>query len=288
VSPGNPFIPVNRTLSQPALFVLAAVLLTALLLSPSASVAQKPATPPAPAPAPGAAASSSRIQAPTARHFTSGETYIYEAEWRLWKAGIATLRIEDAGSEHRVLATADSIGPAALLYTVRDRFEAFFDRKTFCSRNITKRTEEGFRKLRTSIRFDYARRKSVLEETNLRSKKSKKVENDIPECVTDVVSGIYYLGSLPLAPDATYRFPLSDGGRTTEVEAHVEAREEVKTPAGMFQTIRVQPRATSGVLKDRGQVWIWYSDDAARIPVQMRARMFWGTLTFRLLRIDRK
>jgi len=273
---------VSPALPKPALFVLAA-----LLLAPAAGVAQKPAAPPASAPAPGDAVSASGIHAPAERHFTSGETYVYEVEWRLWKAGTATLRIEEAGSEQRVLAAADSTGVAALLYTVHDRFEAFFDRKTFCSRNLTKHTEEGFRRLQTSIRFDYARHKSVLEETNLRSNHPKKVENDIPDCVTDVISGIYYLGSQPLAPDAVYSFPLNDGGRTTQVEARVEAREEVKTPAGTFQTVRVQPRAGTGVLKDRGQVWIWYSDDAARIPVQMRARMFWGTLTFYLVRIDR-
>ena len=271
-------------MAKPALLVL-----TAFSLLPVAGVAQKPAPPPAPTPAPAqnAVSSSSGIRPPAERHFSSGETYVYEVEWRLWKAGTATLRIEDAGSEQRVLATADSTGVAALLYTVRDRFEAFFDRKSFCSRNITKHTEEGFRKVQTSIRFDYARRKGVLEETNLRSGQSKRVENDIPECVTDVVSGIYYLGSQPLAPDATYSFPLNDGGRTTQVEAHVEAREEVRTPAGTFQTVRVQPTAAAGVLKDRGQVWIWYSDDVARIPVQMRARLFWGTLTFHLVRIDR-
>ncbi|MGH9671314.1 MAG: DUF3108 domain-containing protein [Terriglobales bacterium] len=275
----------SQALPKPALLVFAA-----LLLLPVAGVTQKPAPPPAPAPEPaqGAVSSASGIRPPAERHFSSGETYVYEVEWRLWKAGTATLRIEDAGSEQRVLATADSTGVATLLYTVRDRFEAFFDRKSFCSRHLTKHTEEGFRKLQTGIRFDYARRKSLLEETDLRSGKSKKVENDIPECVTDVVSGIYYLGSQPLAPDATYSFPLNDGGRTTQVEAHVEAREEVRAPAGTFQTVRVQPRATTGVLKDRGQVWIWYSDDVARIPVQMRARMFWGTLTFRLVRIDRR
>ena len=272
-------------LPQPALLVLAA-----LVLAPAAGVAQKPAPHPPPAPAPAAqnaVSSASGIRPPAERHFTSGETYVYEVEWRLWKAGTATLRIEEAGSEQRVVATADSTSVATLLYTVRDRFEAFFDRKSFCSRNLTKHTEEGFRRIQTSIRFDYARRKSVLEETNLRSNQSKRVENDIPECMTDVVSGIYYLGSQPLAPDATYSFPLNDGGRTTQVEAHVEAREEVRTPAGTFQTVRVQPRAATGVLKDRGQVWIWYSDDVARIPAQMRARMFWGTLTFRLVRIDR-
>jgi hypothetical protein len=271
-------------LPKPALFVLAAI-----LLSPGAGVAQKPAPhpPAAPTAAPDTVSSSSGIRPPAERHYTSGQSYVYEVEWRLWKAGTATLRIEDAGREQRVVATADSIGVAALLYPVHDRFEAFFDGKTFCSRNLAKNTQEGFRKLQTSIRFDYARHKSVLEETNLRWGKAKKVENDIPECVTDVISGIYYLGSQPLGPDATYRFPLNDGGRTTQVEAHVEAREEVKTPAGTFQTVRVQPRAAAGVLKDRGQVWIWYSDDIARIPVQMRARMFWGTLTFRLVRVDR-
>ena len=287
MSPRIPLFPVRPALPQPALLVLAAV-----LLAPGAGLAQKPAAPPAPAakpaPAKDAVSSTSAIRPPAERHFSSGETYVYEVEWRLWKAGSATLRIEDAGGEQRVVASADSIGVAALLYTVHDRFEAFFDRRTFCSRSLAKHTEEGFRRFQTSIRFDYARHKSVLEETNLRSNQSKRVENDIPDCVTDVISGIYYLGSQPLAPDATYSFPLNDGGRTTLVEAHVEAREEVRTPAGNFQAIRVQPRAASGVIKDRGQVWIWYSDDAARIPVQMRSRMFWGTLTFRLARIDRK
>jgi len=68
----------------------------------------------------------------------------------------------------------------------------------------------------------------------------------------------------------------------------VEGREQVKTPAGTFKTIRVQPETASGALRDKGKIWVWYSDDAARIPVQMRARMAWGTLTFLLLRVDKK
>ncbi|MGZ4813338.1 MAG: DUF3108 domain-containing protein, partial [Terriglobales bacterium] len=109
-----------------------------------------------------------------------------------------------------------------------------------------------------------------------------------PACVTDLFSGFFYLASLPLAPDATYTFPLNDGGDTVDVRAHVEARESVKTPAGTFAAIRVSPEAVSGPMKNRGKVWIWYSDDARRIPVQMRSRMLWGTLTFRLLRIEKK
>ena len=102
-----------------------------------------------------------------------------------------------------------------------------------------------------------------------------------------MISAIYYTSTLPLTPGSSYEFPLNDGGETVTVKITTEAREDVKTPAGTFKTVRVQPTASQGVLKDRGKVWVWYTDDAQRIPVQMRARMGWGTLTFRLARVDK-
>jgi hypothetical protein len=62
----------------------------------------------------------------------------------------------------------------------------------------------------------------------------------------------------------------------------VEGREEIKTTLGTFKTLRVQPTADAGVVKNRGNIWIWYTDDDRHLPVQMRARLFWGTITFRL------
>ena len=76
--------------------------------------------------------------------------------------------------------------------------------------------------------------------------------------------------------------------RTVTVSMHVENKEEVKTPAGTFQTIRVQPRADEGIVKNRGNIWIWYTDDARHIPVQIRARLFFGTITFHLQAIESK
>jgi hypothetical protein len=52
--------------------------------------------------------------------------------------------------------------------------------------------------------------------------------------------------------------------------------------------VRVQPTADAGVVKNRGNIWIWYTDDERHIPVQMRARLFWGTITFQLTSIDQK
>ncbi len=235
--------------------------------------------------------SAAAIRTPEANyHWPEFETYHYEAEWKLWTAGRATLRLQPGpNGQKQVFGTADSMGFVSLLYSVRDRFESTFDPHTFCSAELQKRTEEGFRKRETNIHFDYARGKAVLDEKNLKTNENKHAEFDIPSCATDVLSGIYYVASLPLQAGSTYAFPLNDGNKTQTVEATVEAREPVKVPAGTFRAVRVQLTASpvEPVKKDRGKVWIWYSDDAARIPVQMRARMFWGTLTLRLQRVER-
>ena len=246
------------------------------------------------APVPAPRAEQSVIVAPSITrprpeyHFPVGQTYVYSAEWRVFNAGIATLRMEQAGQEQRVVATADAASTIALLYHVQDKLESFFDPASFCSHNTSRHLEEGFRRVDTNITFDYRSGKAVFDQKNIKKKESKHEEHEIPGCVTDMLSSIYYVASLPLLPDKTYNFPISDGGPTLTVAVHVEARESIKTPAGTFNTIRVQPETSAAVLRDKGKVWIWYSDDAARVPVQMRARMTWGTLTFSLLRIEKK
>ncbi|HLH10206.1 MAG TPA: DUF3108 domain-containing protein [Terriglobales bacterium] len=228
--------------------------------------------------------SSSGIQPPPPTYqFPYDETYVYAADWRIWTGGTVTITMTPG----TVSATADSIGFVSLLYPVHDKFKSIFDPKTYCSQSINKHTEEGFHARDTLITFNYGLRKSVLDETNLKKKETKRVENDIPGCVTDVLTGIYYVGSLPLQSGGSYKFPINDGNKTVEVEAKVEARETVKVPAGTFKTVRVSP-VTSGTLNSRGKLWIWYSDDSRRIPVQMRGRFLWGTITFQLQRIDKK
>jgi hypothetical protein len=220
--------------------------------------------------------------------FPVGQTYVYGAEWRVFNAGLATLRMEKAGQENRIVATADAAGTISLLYHVQDRLESFFDPASFCSHNTSRHIEEGFRRVESSITFDYQHGKALLDHKNIKKKESKHEEHDIPGCVTDMLSSVYYVASLPLLTGKTYSFPINDGGATLTVLVHVEEREQVKTPAGTFKAIRVQPETASGALREKGKIWVWYSDDAARIPVQMRARMAWGTLTFSLLRVDKK
>lgn len=218
--------------------------------------------------------------------FPDRRGYVYAAEWHLITAGTGTVRMETAGNERKVTATAESQGAVNIIFPVHDRFEARFDPRTFCSLSIFKHSEEGSHKRETAIHFDPARKKSVLDEKNLKTGETKHVENDLPGCATDVITGFYYLQSLPLQVGSTYEFPISDG-KTTIVRATVEKREQVRAPAGSFPTVLVTAQAINGPLQGKGKVWVWYSDDPSHIPVQMRAKLGWGTLLFRLQRIDR-
>ena len=212
----------------------------------------------------------------------------YAAEWRLWKAGSAMIKIQSGPGElHHITATAESSGAVAVLYRVQDRLESYFDRRTNCSDRVIKHSEEGFHMRETTLKFEPMRGKSVLDERNLRNGETKHLETDSPACVTDVLSGMFYLASQRLEPGAVHLFPLNDGGKTVEVTAYVEGREDVKTGAGAFHTVRVAIYSGTGALKGRGKVWIWYTDDAAHLPVQMRSRLFWGTMTLRLARIEK-
>jgi hypothetical protein len=218
--------------------------------------------------------------------FPAKQTLNYAVDWRVFPAGQATFHLEQAGNVQHVIATGESIGAVNLLFRVNDRFESYFDRTTGCSSSFAKQLQEGRRQITSTLRFGEG--KQVLQEKNLVSGTSKSQEAAIPSCVTDLMSAIFYGGSQPLQPGTSFHMPVADAMRVVDVTMKAEAREQIVTLAGTFQTIRVQPIADAGVVKNRGNIWIWYTDDERHLPVQMRARLFWGTITMRLVSTSSK
>lgn len=216
------------------------------------------------------------------------QTLTFSVDWRVFTAGTAVFHLDQAGETLKINATADTIGSANMLFPVTDRFQSGIDMKTGCSTGFNKQISEGRRKIASELTFDYAHGKQLQHERNLVKGTATQKEANVPACVTDSLSAIFYVQSQPLALGQTVSFPLADSMRTVTVEMKVEGREEIKTPAGVFQTLKVQPVADEGVVKNRGHIWIWYTDDARHIPVQIQARLFWGTITFHLQSIELK
>ena len=214
--------------------------------------------------------------------FPAKQTLTFTVDWRVFTAGTAVFQLEQQGNLEKITATADTIGAVTMLFPVVDKFQSGLDTKTGCSTGFSKQLLEGRRRVTGDLSFDYSQGKQTLVEKNLVKGTSKTQTASIPACVTDSLSAIFYAASQPLVVGQAVRFPLADSMRTVTVAMKVEAKEEVKTPAGTFQTIRVQPTADEGIVKNRGRIWIWYTDDARHMPVQIRASLFWGTITFHL------
>jgi len=214
--------------------------------------------------------------------FPQKQTLTYAVDWRVFPAGTAVIRFEAAGDREHVLASADTLGAINMLFHVADRFQSSFDRGSGCTYDFNKQTIEGKRQINSTLHLDYAGGKSILDEKNMVNGQSKHLEAPVTGCLTDLLTGIFYSSSQPMTLGHSFTLPVVDAMRTVPVTMKVEGREEIKTPLGTFKTLRVQPTAADGVVKNRGNIWIWYTDDERHLPVQMRARLFLGTITFRL------
>jgi hypothetical protein len=204
--------------------------------------------------------------------FAPKQTLTFAVDWRVFTAGMAVFHLEQQGTQRKITATADTIGATNLLFPVVDRFQSAFDTVSGCSAGFRKQLSEGTRKVTGDLSFNYDAGRQTQVEKNLVKGTSKTLTASIPACVTDSLSAIFYAASQQMTVGSSILFPLADAMRTVTVTMKVEAKEEIKTPAGTFQTLRVQPTA----------------EDLRHLPVQIRARLFWGTLTFHLLSVEAK
>jgi hypothetical protein len=239
-----------------------ALLLFVLLLMPGASFAQSPREP-----------------------FNPGETLTYDVMWTIFRAGSvsATIRTGNQGNHdtYEVTASARSEGFVSLGFDVNDVFKATSSAQTLCSEGIVKKVSEGHRHRDTRIAFDYAGKHALLDERDPNEPKSpaKHAESDIPPCVEDVVTAFYYLRRQKLEVGHTIELPVNDGSKTQRVIVEVQTREKVQTPLGTFDTIRVEPKVFSGLLKRKGRMLIWFSADDRQLPVRVKAMISVGSIT---------
>jgi hypothetical protein len=169
---------------------------------------------------------------------------------------------------------------------VHDTFDAEIDPRTWCTLAASRHSEEGSRRIDRKIRFDYPSSKSRVDEFDLKKKTEKHMEFDIPLCLTDIVSGFFYAGSLPLAPGFSETFPVNEGGKTSDVKIAVEGRETVRVPFGEFETLRAKAEPVSGPIEGKAKLWVWFTDDSRKIPIKIRAKLGFANLVFELERIE--
>lgn len=259
-----------------------AVLLTACCLSPAQSTSKRAAavdkaTPDSKTPADLKSGSdkSLRLSPPTTEKLT------FDVEWRLIHAGTVVVQTQKSHGDLRL----DSAGMVSTLFKIHDIYTSDYE-EGFCGTASVMDSMEGKRHHETRVTFDRARNHATYQERDvLKDAVIRSNEVDVPNCVHEMAGALLKLRSMTIDPGQSAQIPMSDGRRWSPVKIEAQEREDVKTAAGAFKTIRYEAFLMNGVIFNRkGKTEIWLTDDARHLPVQIRLRMNFpiGSVTLQL------
>jgi hypothetical protein len=219
----------------------------------------------------------------------SREVLRYNVEWRLVTAGKARLEWNAAPHHSAAGWQADlhleSAGLVSKLFKVNNDYISNLE-SDLCASGSYLKAAEGNRHKETRVTFNREAHKAEYLEKDLdKNTVVNAHEIDIPPCVHDVLGALYVLRTLNLQPGQTTQVAISDGKKSVMARVEAQQREEVRTPAGVFKAIRYEAFLFNDVLYRRyGSLHVWLSDDARKLPVQIRVRLQLaiGTITLQL------
>lgn len=211
------------------------------------------------------------------------ERLTYDVEWRLIHAGTAVIEARKSAAELKL----DSAGIVSTLFKVHDLYTVSYD-DAFCAVAASMDSQEGKRHHDTRITYDREQnRATYLERDVIKDTVLHSDSVQIPSCVHEVLGAFLTLRSMNPMPGQTLQIPMSDGRRSAQVRIDAREREEVKTTLGTYNTLRCEANMMNGVVYTRkGRVFVWLTDDARHMPVQIQLRMNFpvGTVTLQLVK----
>ncbi|MFN2595776.1 MAG: DUF3108 domain-containing protein [Pyrinomonadaceae bacterium] len=168
--------------------------------------------------------------------------------------------------------------------------ESVVDARDFLILRTTKRDEQGRRVRESVAEFDRRADRFTFTERdpNAPAEPPRVVNAPVRDAAHDIVSAIYYLRAQPLAVGKTFDLAVSDDGRTAHVPVRVVERQVMSTAVGRVAAFRLDVGlfGAGRLVEGRGgEMTIWLTDDARRLPVRARLDADIGTLDIKLKRV---
>jgi Protein of unknown function (DUF3108) len=208
----------------------------------------------------------------TANGLPTRETLYYNVEWRLITAGKVKLQWQPGPVGWQTNVHVESVGLVSKLFKVVDDYSANL-KESLCAESTQLSSEEGSRSRETRVTYDDAKA-IYVERDRVKNVVLESKETPVPACVHDIAGGLYFLRTLNLEPGQGITEAVSDGKKSATVKVEAQQREDVKTPTGVFKTIRYEIYLFNGVLYKRpAHLNVWITDDKRKLPVQIRVRM---------------
>ena len=207
--------------------------------------------------------------------FKSGESLRFSVQYGFIHAGTAWLEVPEVADWNghrawRLVARAESNSFFDRFYKVRNRIESLWDQDSrFCWRYFEDRHEGHYTANDTMV---YEPDSSCMHYKNGQS-------FTVPGPVQDALSSFYLtrFQALPIGGRVTFDYHASR--KTALMEVKVLGREKVRTPAGTFNCVMIEPLLKAGgIFKNHGRLVIWLTDDERRMPVLMKSKVAIGSV----------
>lgn len=218
--------------------------------------------------------------------FRPGEKLTFRVIYLAMPAGTVTLEVGEISEFQGVpvyhfKATARSSAVFSLFYRVRDRLESFVEIESLLPLRFEAHLREGPRYKKDEVTvFDHSR--------NIAKTGDKEVA--IPEDIRCYLSSFYYLRMQELGVGKSVFLNVNGGKKNYRIEVKALRKEKVKKWGKSVETTVVQPIIKDvklgGILKEKGEMFIWLTDDEKRIPIFIEAKVSIGQLSFVLVEYE--
>ena len=205
-----------------------------------------------------------------------GERFTYDVKLGPFKAGRGSMEVTglDTLRGRTVWRTVFRVKGGILGYKADNTMESWIDTATKFSLRFTQDFEPTGK--------DRKKVYEIFPERSVYQEPDKPEQPSVPDPLDDA-SFIYFIRTVPLEIGRTYSFERYFRPNKNPVRIKVLRRETVKVPAGTYQTIVVQPIIKSqGIFSENSKAEIWFSEDANRIMVQLKADLPVGSLNLYL------
>lgn len=221
---------------------------------------------------------------------TDGETLEYEIYWGLVYVGRSYLRIErtvniSSSPAWHIVSEARSGSFINNFYKVADRNDAWLDAATLQSRGYYKKISEGGYFTNEWAVFDEPARRYYGEKLNNKRSLSS-FEGVLVGPVNDVLSALYRMRADQIPSGRRLEVPVNTR-RNWTLTIKAGKTEKISTPYGRRKCVLLEPMAGEEgifVAKAGKRMLIWITEDELRLPLMLKAEIFIGSVTAKLVR----
>ncbi len=215
----------------------------------------------------------------------------YEISWGLITVGTAYLQVEkvvmiDGRPAYHIVSGAKSSAFIKNFYTVNDVNESWMDVQDLYSYGYYKNIHEGNYTTNEWMIFDN-KTKTFRGEKLTKSKTVVPLGGALDGPVSDVLSSLYLVRTMELKPDTHLEFTVNTK-TNWRMNVKVRKREKESTPYGKFQCVVVEPQLGDDglfVAKKGKKMLVWITDDPLRLPLILKAEIFIGSVTAKLVKL---